>query len=75
MQITHMEQPQLNFSLLITGTATPATVPDSNYTSKKSTLLKYEGSKSTSQLLNTWSPPGTIEGDMKIQEHMVNYLQ
>jgi hypothetical protein len=52
----------VNFALLITGSATPATVPDSNYTSKKSTLLKYEGSKSTSQLLNTWSPPGTIEG-------------
>jgi hypothetical protein len=52
----------INFGLLITGSATPATVPDSNYTSKKSTLLKYEGSKSTSQLLNTWSPPGTIEG-------------
>jgi hypothetical protein len=54
--------PPINFSLLISGTATPATVPDSNYTSKKSTLLKYDGSKSTSQLLNTWSPPGTIEG-------------
>jgi hypothetical protein len=52
----------INFALLITGSATPATVPDSNYTSKKSTILKYEGSKSTSQLLNTWSPPGTIEG-------------
>jgi hypothetical protein len=52
----------INFSTLISGTATPATTPDSNYTSKKSTILKYEGSKSTSQLLNTWSPPGTIEG-------------
>jgi hypothetical protein len=52
----------VNFALLITGSATPATVPDSNYTSKKSTILKYEGSKSTSQLLNTWSPPGTIGG-------------
>jgi hypothetical protein len=52
----------INFALLITGSATPATVPDSNYTSKKSTILKYEGSKSTSQLLNTWSPPGTIGG-------------
>jgi hypothetical protein len=52
----------VNFALLITGSATPATVPDSNYTSKKSTILKYDGSKSTSQLLNTWSPPGTIGG-------------
>jgi hypothetical protein len=52
----------VNFNALINGTTTHATVPDSNYTSKKSTILKYEGSKSTSQLLNTWSPPGTIEG-------------
>ena len=52
----------VNFALLINGSTTPATVPDSNYTSKKSTLLKYDGSKSTSQLLNTWSPPGTIGG-------------
>jgi hypothetical protein len=48
----------INFSLLITGSATPATVPDSNYTSKKSTLLKYDGSKSTSQFLNKFT-----EGD------------
>jgi hypothetical protein len=49
----------VNFALLITGSATPATVPDSNYTSKKSTLLKYDGSKSTSQLLNYWTPEDT----------------
>jgi hypothetical protein len=49
----------INFNSLITGSATPATVPDSNYTSKKSTLLKYEGSKSTSKLLNQW-----IQGDI-----------
>jgi hypothetical protein len=54
--------PPINFNALINGTAIPATVPDSNYTSKKSTLLKYDGSKSTSQLLNTWSSPNTIEG-------------
>jgi hypothetical protein len=47
-----------NFGLLISGTATPATVPDSNYTSKKSTIIKYEGSKSTSQFLNKYT-----EGD------------
>jgi hypothetical protein len=44
-----------NFALLISGTATPSTTPDSNYTSKKSTILKYEGSKSTSQFLNKWT--------------------
>jgi hypothetical protein len=48
-----------NFALLISGTATPTTTPDSNYTSKKSTILKYEGSKSTSQFLNKWT-----EGDI-----------
>jgi hypothetical protein len=47
--------PPINFNALINGTAIPATVPDSNYTSKKSTLLKYEGSKSTSKLLNQWT--------------------
>jgi hypothetical protein len=45
----------INFALLVSGTATPATVPDSNYTSKKSILSKYEGSKSTSQFLNQWT--------------------
>jgi hypothetical protein len=49
----------VNFALLITGSATPATVPDSNYTSKKSTLLKYDGSKSTSQFLNVWTQGDT----------------
>jgi hypothetical protein len=49
----------VNFSLLISGTATPATIPDSNYTSKKSILSKYEGSKSTSQFLNKWTPGDT----------------
>jgi hypothetical protein len=47
--------PPINFNALINGTAIPATVPDSNYTSKKSTLLKYDGSKSTSKLLNQWT--------------------
>jgi hypothetical protein len=55
----------INFALLITGSATPATVPDSNYTSKKSILLKYDGSKSTSQLLNKWTQ-GDTEGYGKL---------
>jgi hypothetical protein len=49
----------INFGLLVSGSGTSATVPDSNYTSKKSTILKYEGSKSTSQLLNTWTQGDT----------------
>jgi hypothetical protein len=45
-----------NFGLLISGSALKAAVQDSNYSSKRVTLPRYEGSKSTSQLLNTWSP-------------------
>ena len=45
-----------NFELLISGTAAPAAVQDSNYTSKRVTLPRYDGSKSTSQHLNYWTP-------------------
>jgi hypothetical protein len=51
-----------NFGLLISGSALPAAVQDSNYTSKRVTNPRYNGVKSTSQLLNTWSPPNTILG-------------
>jgi hypothetical protein len=55
----------INFGLLVSGSGTSATVPDSNYTSKKSTILKYDGSKSTSQLLNKWTQ-GDTEGYGKL---------
>ena len=45
-----------NFDLLISGSALKAAVQDSNYTSKRVTLPRYEGSKSTSQHLNYWTP-------------------
>ena len=45
-----------NFDLLISGSALKAAVQDSNYTSKRVILPRYNGSKSTSQLLNTWTP-------------------
>jgi len=45
-----------NFSLLISGSAVKAAVQDSNYTSKRVTLPRYDGSKSTSQVLNQWTP-------------------
>jgi hypothetical protein len=45
-----------NFSLLISGSAVKAAVQDSNYTSKRVTLPRYDGSKSTSQHLNYWTP-------------------
>jgi hypothetical protein len=67
--------PPINFGLLISGTATPATVPDSNYTSKKSTLLKYEGSKSTSQLLNQWTEGDTgTYGKLPSVESLKTYI-
>jgi hypothetical protein len=45
-----------NFDLLISGNALKAAVQDSNYTSKRVILPRYEGSKSTSQYLNQWTP-------------------
>jgi hypothetical protein len=45
-----------NFDLLISGNALKAAVQDSNYTSKRVILPRYEGSKSTSQYLNVWTP-------------------
>jgi hypothetical protein len=65
----------VNFNTLITGSATPATVPDSNYTSKKSTLLKYEGSKSTSKLLNQWTEEDTgTYGKLPTIENLKTYI-
>ena len=48
-----------NFNLLISGSALKAAVQDSNYTSKRVTLPRYEGVKSTSQNLNYWTPGDT----------------
>jgi hypothetical protein len=45
-----------NFAQLISGSAVKAAVQDSNYTSKRVTLPRYDGSKSTSQNLNYWTP-------------------
>ena len=45
-----------NFTLLISGNALKAAVQDSNYSSKRVTIPRYEGSKSTSQHLNVWTP-------------------
>jgi hypothetical protein len=44
-----------NFSFLISGSALKAAVQDSNYTSKRVILPRYEGSKSTSQQLNKFT--------------------
>ena len=45
----------VNLNSLLNGNALHAPTPDSNYTSKSSTTIKYDGSKSTSRLLNVWS--------------------
>jgi hypothetical protein len=44
-----------NFDLLINNEAQKAPVQDSNYTTKRHIIPRYEGSKSTSQFLNKWT--------------------
>jgi hypothetical protein len=45
----------VNFAALISGSATKASIPDSNYTTKRHIIPRYLGSRSTSQQLNTWT--------------------
>jgi hypothetical protein len=49
----------VNFNAIISGSATKATVPDSNYTTKRHIIPRYLGSRSTSQQLNTWTSGDT----------------
>jgi hypothetical protein len=49
----------VNFDLIISESAIKAAVQDSNYTLKRSVIPRYEGSKSTSQKLNKWTPGDT----------------
>ena len=48
-----------NFEAIISGSATKAAVQDSNYTTKRHIIPRYEGSKTTSQFLNTWTAGDT----------------
>ena len=48
-----------NFGVIISGSAVKAAVQDSNYSSKRVILPRYEGSKSTSQHLNYYTPGDT----------------
>jgi len=48
-----------NFDLIISGSALKASVQDSNYTSKRVINPRYNGVKSTSQVLNQWTPGDT----------------
>jgi hypothetical protein len=45
-----------NFDFLISESAIKAAIQDSNYSSKRVTVPRYDGSKSTSQYLNVWTP-------------------
>ena len=45
----------VNFDLIISGSAIKAAVQDSNYTTKRHIIPRYNGSRSTSQKLNTWT--------------------
>jgi len=46
----------INFDLLIDGDAQKAEIQDSNYTLSRHTNPRYNGSKTTSQFINIWSP-------------------
>lgn len=48
-----------NFESIISGSAIKAAVQDSNYSTKRHILPRYEGSKTTSQFLNTWTDGDT----------------
>ena len=48
-----------NFNSIISGSALKAAVQDSNYTSKRIINPRYNGVKSTSQILNQWTPGDT----------------
>jgi len=48
-----------NFDSIISGSALKASVQDSNYTSKRVINPRYNGVKSTSQVLNQWTPGDT----------------
>jgi hypothetical protein len=64
-----------NFNLLISGSAQRAQVQDSNYSTKRHIIPRYEGSKSTSQFLNKWTSgdEGTY-GKLPTVESLKNYI-
>jgi len=46
----------VNFNQIISGSATKATVPDSNYFQESWTALRYDGTKAQSEYINAWTP-------------------
>jgi hypothetical protein len=64
-----------NFNLLISGSALKAAIQDSNYSSKRVILPRYDGSKSTSQHLNYWTPGDTgTYGKLPTIQSLKNYV-
>ena len=51
----------INFDAVVSGSATKSTIPQSHYTQLSSIIPRYLGAKSTSQRINTWSPPNTVD--------------
>jgi hypothetical protein len=65
----------VNFDLLISGSALKAAVQDSNYTTQRHIIPRYNGSRSTSQKLNTWTPGDTgTFGKVPTAESLKNYV-
>ena len=48
-----------NYTLILNNTALKAEVPDSNYTLTRNTRPRYEGTKNTTQKINTWTRNGS----------------
>jgi hypothetical protein len=46
----------INFDVLLEGNGTKAEIQDSNYSTLRHIIPRYNGSKSYSQFLNTWTP-------------------
>ena len=65
----------VNFDLIISGSAIKAAVQDSNYTTQRHIIPRYNGSRSTSQKLNTWTPGdiGTF-GKVPTAESLKTYV-
>jgi len=51
----------INFDAVVSGSAVKSTIPQSHYTQLSSIIPRYLGAKSTSQKINTWTPPTVVQ--------------
>lgn len=51
----------INYQSIISGSATKATLPDSNYTTTRIIKPRYEGSRLSSANYNKYTPPGSVK--------------